>query len=75
MAGALGVRLGGRNVYAGRVEERPALGAGPGPLVRDIRRAARLSAAVGAATVVLAAATAAGTAAGTGRRSIGAVRP
>jgi adenosylcobinamide-phosphate synthase len=55
MAGALGVRLGGRNVYAGRVDERPVLGTGARPGVRDIRRAARLSAAVGAATAVLAA--------------------
>ncbi|MDO9409600.1 CobD/CbiB family cobalamin biosynthesis protein, partial [Patulibacter sp.] len=29
-AGALGVRLGGRNVYGGRVEDRPVLGDGPG---------------------------------------------
>ena len=55
MAGALGVRLGGRNVYAGRAEERPTLGAGRRPAVLDIRRSARLSAAVGAATAVLAA--------------------
>jgi adenosylcobinamide-phosphate synthase len=53
-AGALGVRLGGRNVYAGRVEERPVLGDGPPPRVPDIRRAARLSGAVGAAAAVLA---------------------
>lgn len=46
-AGALGVRLGGRNSYAGRVEDRPVLGAGPVPAVADIRRAARLSRAVG----------------------------
>jgi adenosylcobinamide-phosphate synthase len=46
-AGALGVRLGGRNVYGSRVEERPHLGAGPPPSTVDIRRAARLSAAVG----------------------------
>jgi len=54
MAGALGVRLGGRNVYHGRVEERPALGDGKPPAVADIRRAARLSGAVGVATLVLA---------------------
>jgi adenosylcobinamide-phosphate synthase len=54
MAGALGVRLGGRNVYHGRVEERPVLGDGKPPEVADIRRAARLSAAVGAAALALA---------------------
>lgn len=41
-AGALGVRLGGRNVYAGRVDERPALGDGAPPSVSDIGRAVRL---------------------------------
>jgi adenosylcobinamide-phosphate synthase len=54
MAGALGVRLGGRNVYHGRVEERPVLGDGKPPEAADIRRAARLSAAVGAAALALA---------------------
>ncbi len=53
-AGALGVRLGGRNVYHGRVEERPALGDGPPPGVDDIARAERLSAAVGRIAVALA---------------------
>lgn len=52
-AGALGVRLGGRNVYAGRVEHRPELGDGRPPDNDDISRAARLCAAV---TVVAAAA-------------------
>lgn len=42
-AGALGVRLGGTNVYGGRVESRPALGEGRTPEVADIRRAVRLS--------------------------------
>jgi adenosylcobinamide-phosphate synthase len=53
VAGALGVRLGGRNDYDGRVEDRPILGgAGPGtgggrpPRARDIGRAIRLSRAV-----------------------------
>nr|WP_246851684.1 CobD/CbiB family cobalamin biosynthesis protein [Patulibacter sp. SYSU D01012] len=62
-AGALGVRLGGRNVYGERVEERPVLGGGPDgtagrpPTPADLERAARLSlwvgglAAVGAASV------------------------
>ncbi|NHC12787.1 cobalamin biosynthesis protein [Motilibacter sp. E257] len=45
-AGALGVRLGGRNVYAGRVEDRPELGDGRAPEVTDVARAARLSLAV-----------------------------
>ncbi|MDX6257828.1 MAG: adenosylcobinamide-phosphate synthase [Frankiales bacterium] len=45
-AGALGVTLGGRNDYAGRVEERPLLGTG-GPVdVEDVERAVRLSALV-----------------------------
>ncbi|MGH9277766.1 MAG: cobalamin biosynthesis protein, partial [Acidimicrobiales bacterium] len=42
-AAALGVRLGGANVYAGRVEVRPALGEGPPPVPADIGRAVRLS--------------------------------
>jgi len=41
-AGALGRRLGGRNVYGGRAEARPALGAGPVPDVADIGRAVAL---------------------------------
>jgi adenosylcobinamide-phosphate synthase len=59
MAGALGVRLGGRNVYSGRVEERPILGDGPLPGAADIRRAAALSAAAGLAALGLAAGAAA----------------
>ena len=51
MAGALGLRLGGRNIYHGRVEVRPTLGSGRVPAAGDIRRATRLSAAVGAAAV------------------------
>lgn len=54
-AGALGVRLGGCNVYAGRVEDRPRLGDGPPPGPADVRRAAVLSLAVGAAGALLAA--------------------
>jgi adenosylcobinamide-phosphate synthase len=53
MAGALGVRLGGTNVYFGRTEERPVLGSGRPPAVEDVRRAARLSGAVGAAALAL----------------------
>lgn len=53
MAGALGVRLGGRNVYAGRVEHRPTIGNGRTPKPADIRRATRVSAAVGAVALAL----------------------
>jgi adenosylcobinamide-phosphate synthase len=42
-AAALGVTLGGVNVYAGRVEERPRLGEGPPPGAADVDRAVRLS--------------------------------
>ncbi|MCK9247642.1 MAG: cobalamin biosynthesis protein [Solirubrobacteraceae bacterium] len=53
-AGALGVRIGGRNVYGGRVEERPTLGDddAPGPRPDDLRRAAALSLRVGAAAAL-----------------------
>lgn len=54
-AGALGVRLGGRNSYAGHVEDRGTLGDGPPPRRTDIARANRLALAVAAATAVLAA--------------------
>jgi adenosylcobinamide-phosphate synthase len=56
MAGALGVTLGGRNIYRGRVEHRPLLGSGPPPRPDDIRGAARLSAAVGIAALAVCAA-------------------
>jgi len=55
-AGALGLRLGGRNVYGSRVDVRPILGDGHRPGSADIRRAVRLSRAVWAAAAVLAAA-------------------
>jgi adenosylcobinamide-phosphate synthase len=61
MAGALGVRLGGRNVYFGRSETRPLLGDGPRPKAADLRRAARLSAAVGGLALGIAATVAAAT--------------
>src|SRR4051794_18186205 len=55
-AGALGVRLGGRNVYGGRVEERPVLGGGRIPGAGDVGRAVRLSRAVWTTTAVVVAA-------------------
>jgi adenosylcobinamide-phosphate synthase len=45
-AGALGVRLGGTNAYAGETEHRPVLGDGRVPEPDDIRRAVRLCRAV-----------------------------
>jgi adenosylcobinamide-phosphate synthase len=56
LAGALGLRLGGRNVYGSRVEDRPPLGDGRPPRPDDIARAVRLSTAVWATAAVLAAA-------------------
>jgi adenosylcobinamide-phosphate synthase len=54
-AGALGVRLGGRNTYAGRVEDRPHLNeAGRPPEPPDIRAAARLSTVVSLAALAIA---------------------
>lgn len=41
-AAALGLQLGGTNVYGGRVEHRPTLGSGRPPCPADIRRATRL---------------------------------
>ena len=59
-AGALGLRLGGRNVYANRVEHRPELGDGAPPGPEDIPRATRLCAGVTIAAAVTAAAIARG---------------
>jgi adenosylcobinamide-phosphate synthase len=53
-AGALGLRLGGTNVYGGVTEVRPGLGDGRAPEPDDIRRAIRLSRAVTAAATGLA---------------------
>jgi adenosylcobinamide-phosphate synthase len=53
-AGALGLRLGGTNVYDGVAEVRPDLGDGRAPDADDIRRAIRLSQAVTAAATGLA---------------------
>jgi adenosylcobinamide-phosphate synthase len=47
-AGALGVRLGGRNRYGQRIEERPTLGDGRPPDVAAVRGAITLSRLVGA---------------------------
>ena len=46
LAGALGLRLGGRNVYGSRVEDRPPLGDGRPPGTADVPRAVALSRAV-----------------------------
>lgn len=54
-AGALGVRLGGRNVYADRVEDRPILGNGRAPQREDLLRANRLLLGVTAGAAVCAA--------------------
>jgi adenosylcobinamide-phosphate synthase len=53
-AGALGVRLGGTNVYGGVTEVRSGLGEGRTPEPDDIRRAIRLSRAVTTAATGLA---------------------
>lgn len=55
LAGALDLRLGGRNVYGSRVEDRPTLGSGRPPAASDVPRAVRLSAAVWTAAAALAA--------------------
>ncbi len=46
MAGALGIRLGGRTQYRHGAELRPTLGDGPAPTPVDLRRAVRMSAGV-----------------------------
>jgi adenosylcobinamide-phosphate synthase len=51
-AGALGLRLGGTNVYTSGVEDRPHLGAGRSPRGFDIARANRLSAAVSTSAAI-----------------------
>ncbi|WP_062990484.1 cobalamin biosynthesis protein [Nocardia anaemiae] len=55
MAGALGVRLGGRTRYRYGTELRPTLGDGPAPQVADLRRAVRMSEAIQVGAVVTAA--------------------
>jgi adenosylcobinamide-phosphate synthase len=61
-AGALGVRLGGTNIYQGRAEQRGVLGTGGEPAADDIVRAVRLSRLVGVAAAALAAVLATATA-------------
>ncbi|RLV50378.1 cobalamin biosynthesis protein [Nocardioides mangrovicus] len=58
-AGALGVRLGGRNVYASGVEDRAVLGDGRAPAREDVRRATALAWRVDVAAVLTCAAIAA----------------
>jgi adenosylcobinamide-phosphate synthase len=53
-AGALGVQLGGRNVYEGKAEDRGLLGEGRPVQVGDVARAVRLADAVGLASVIIA---------------------
>jgi adenosylcobinamide-phosphate synthase len=54
-AGALGVQLGGTNVYGTRVEHRPTLGGGRPAAPDDIARAIRLADAVGTGAAVVSA--------------------
>jgi adenosylcobinamide-phosphate synthase len=53
-AGALGIRLGGRNVYGGRIDDRGVLGDGPTAAAPDIGRANTLATAVSSIALVLA---------------------
>jgi adenosylcobinamide-phosphate synthase len=57
-AGALGVSLGGTNVYQGRPERRGTLGDGPPPGPADLDRAIRLSRLIAFAATILCAAAA-----------------
>jgi len=54
-AGALGVRIGGRNSYGGVVEDRGELGYGSAPRPSDLVRANRLALAVSAGSVLVSA--------------------
>ena len=73
-AGALSVRLGGANLYDGRIETRGPQGDGPAPRPADIGRAVRLSRAVGLAALVLAVAARAAGARAAGARAAGRAR-
>lgn len=55
-AGALGVQLGGRNVYEGVEEDRGVLGYGPAPTAADLARGNRLALAVSAGSALVASA-------------------
>jgi adenosylcobinamide-phosphate synthase len=66
-AGALALRLGGPNVYAGGTEDRPHLGDGAAPTPADVPRAARLCAAVTASAALFAAGVAVARARGVAR--------
>lgn len=59
-AGALGVTMGGSNVYDGEVESRGRLGDGPEVVVGDLARSVRLSQAVGFGAMLAAVAVAVG---------------
>lgn len=56
-AAALGIRLGGRTVYASGTEDRVIMGSGPVPGVDDLPRAVALAGRVGVVTLAAAAAT------------------
>lgn len=58
-AGALGIRLGGTNDYAGRVEHRAVMGDGPSPDRADLERARSLARRVGTGAALATAALAA----------------
>jgi adenosylcobinamide-phosphate synthase len=58
-AGALGIQLGGTNVYGSRVEHRPTLGDGRPATTDDIARAVRLADAVDLAAAIVSTAVAA----------------
>ncbi|MHA7127169.1 cobalamin biosynthesis protein CobD/CbiB [Janibacter indicus] len=51
-AAALGLRLGGRTVYASGAEDRVVMGSGPAPAVADLPRAVLLARRVGVVTLV-----------------------
>lgn len=55
-AGALGIRLGGTNDYAGRIEHRAVMGDGPPPSRTDLDRARTMARRIGVGAVVTAAA-------------------
>lgn len=74
-AGALDLRLGGVNVYAGHIEDRGTLGDGRPPTAADIDRARRLATAVGLVSAAAAALLAGVSRSGRGYRARHARRP